>query len=90
MPLLAGVQGFEPQLADPESAVLPLNDTPMYFCRTRMCAFCEMYDILTYALCQALFWHASSQDQEATLMMIACGCSRSSGTFSPSAMSDST
>ena len=28
---LAGVQGFEPQLADPESAVLPLNDTPIYF-----------------------------------------------------------
>jgi hypothetical protein len=27
-PLLAGVQGFEPQLTDPESAVLPLNDTP--------------------------------------------------------------
>jgi hypothetical protein len=26
---LAGVQGFEPQLADPESAVLPLNDTPL-------------------------------------------------------------
>ena len=26
---MAGVQGFEPQLADPESAVLPLNDTPM-------------------------------------------------------------
>ncbi len=26
---LAGVQGFEPQLADPESAVLPLNDTPI-------------------------------------------------------------
>jgi hypothetical protein len=26
---LAGVQGFEPQSADPESAVLPLNDTPM-------------------------------------------------------------
>ncbi len=25
----AGVQGFEPQLTDPESAVLPLNDTPM-------------------------------------------------------------
>ena len=25
----AGVQGFEPRLADPESAVLPLNDTPM-------------------------------------------------------------
>ena len=25
----AGVQGFEPQLADPESAVLPLNDTPI-------------------------------------------------------------
>jgi hypothetical protein len=24
----AGVQGFEPQLTDPESAVLPLNDTP--------------------------------------------------------------
>ncbi len=28
---LAGVQGFEPQLADPESAVLPLNDTPISF-----------------------------------------------------------
>jgi hypothetical protein len=28
LPLLAGVQGFEPQLTDPESAVLPLNDTP--------------------------------------------------------------
>src|SRR5438874_361404 len=27
--LLAGVQGFEPQLTDPESAVLPLDDTPM-------------------------------------------------------------
>ena len=27
---LAGVQGFEPQLADPESAVLPLNDTPRH------------------------------------------------------------
>ena len=26
---MAGVQGFETQLADPESAVLPLNDTPM-------------------------------------------------------------
>src|SRR5581483_7148009 len=30
LPLFAaGVQGFEPRLADPESAVLPLNDTPM-------------------------------------------------------------
>jgi hypothetical protein len=26
---MAGVQGFEPQSADPESAVLPLNDTPI-------------------------------------------------------------
>ena len=26
---LAGVQGFEPQLPDPESGVLPLDDTPM-------------------------------------------------------------
>ncbi len=25
---LAGVQGFEPQLPDPESGVLPLDDTP--------------------------------------------------------------
>ena len=25
---VAGVQGFEPRSADPESAVLPLNDTP--------------------------------------------------------------
>jgi hypothetical protein len=31
---LAGVQGFEPQLADPESAVLPLNDTPISFVRS--------------------------------------------------------
>lgn len=28
---VAGVQGFEPQSADPESAVLPLNDTPSRF-----------------------------------------------------------
>ena len=27
---VAGVQGFEPQLTDPESAVLPLNDTPRH------------------------------------------------------------
>jgi hypothetical protein len=27
---MAGVQGFEPQLTDPESAVLPLNDTPKH------------------------------------------------------------
>lgn len=27
---LAGVQGFEPQLTDPESAVLPLDYTPMH------------------------------------------------------------
>src|SRR5260370_41133466 len=33
---LAGVQGFEPQLADPESAVLPLNDTPIYLAE-RVC-----------------------------------------------------
>ncbi len=31
-PRQAGVQGFEPQSADPESAVLPLNDTPMHVC----------------------------------------------------------
>ena len=30
----AGVQGFEPQLADPESAVLPLNDTPTSLVRS--------------------------------------------------------
>ena len=30
MPILsAGAQGFEPQLTDPESAVLPLDDAPM-------------------------------------------------------------
>jgi hypothetical protein len=32
LPLMAGVQGFEPQLTDPESAVLPLNDTPTFPC----------------------------------------------------------
>lgn len=26
--LMAGGQGFEPRLADPESAVLPLDDPP--------------------------------------------------------------
>ena len=45
----AGVQGFEPQLADPESAVLPLNDTPKLFVR-------EEYHTLTIASCQAMFW----------------------------------
>ena len=28
---LAGAQGFEPQLTDPESAVLPLDDAPMRY-----------------------------------------------------------
>jgi hypothetical protein len=49
---LAGVQGFEPQLADPESAVLPLNDTPKLFVR-------EEYHTLTIASCQAMFWRDS-------------------------------
>ena len=31
---VAGVQGFEPQSADPESVVLPLNDTPL-LCNSR-------------------------------------------------------
>src|SRR6266851_546427 len=44
--LKAGVQGFEPQLADPESAVLPLNDTPKC---------CVAYINLTLANCQAGF-----------------------------------
>lgn len=26
---MAGVQGFEPRLAEPKSAVLPLDDTPI-------------------------------------------------------------
>ena len=42
----AGVQGFEPQLADPESAVLPLNDTP---------ECCVPNIILSLADCQAVF-----------------------------------
>jgi hypothetical protein len=28
-PILAGEQGFEPQLPDPESGVLPLDDSPV-------------------------------------------------------------
>ena len=44
--LMAGVQGFEPQLADPESAVQPLNDTPKYRVE---------YHIVTLAGCQANF-----------------------------------
>ena len=44
--LEAGVQGFEPQLADPESAVLPLNDTP---------ECCVPNSILSLANCQAVF-----------------------------------
>ena len=51
---LAGVQGFEPQLADPESAVLPLNDTPMLF-------VCVKYNTLTIARCQAVFFAASTE-----------------------------
>jgi hypothetical protein len=51
-PLLAGVQGFEPQLTDPESAVLPLNDTPLslqtlYHVR-------EVYNTASRRDCQAL------------------------------------
>jgi hypothetical protein len=45
------VQGFEPQSADPESAVLPLNDTPMYG---------EHHIILSLADCQAVFAHGVS------------------------------
>lgn len=30
---LAGERGFEPRSADPESAVLPLDDSPMRGCR---------------------------------------------------------
>src|SRR6266700_5414091 len=56
----AGVQGFEPQLADPESAVLPLNDTPMYLQETKLLPVCEMYDTLTRMGCQALFFRDSS------------------------------
>jgi hypothetical protein len=35
---MAGVQGFEPQLTDPESAVLPLNDTPLFVFFSRLSA----------------------------------------------------
>ena len=31
---LAGVEGVEPSLTEPESAVLPLDDTPVLECRT--------------------------------------------------------
>ena len=50
----AGVQGFEPQLADPESAVLPLNDTPSRLVR------CEMYHTASVTCCQAFFCRGSS------------------------------
>ena len=51
---MAGVQGFEPQLADPESAVLPLNDTPLYLAATVLSAVRVSYDTPTLARCQAL------------------------------------
>ena len=37
LPVLAGEQGFEPRYADPESAVLPLDDSPKceHFTRLR-------------------------------------------------------
>jgi hypothetical protein len=52
----AGVQGFEPQSADPESAVLPLNDTPIEQAAYLQPEICEVYDTPTFARCQAVFW----------------------------------
>ena len=52
---MAGVQGFEPQLADPESAVLPLNDTPLYRTVAILSTVCVSYDTPTFARCQALW-----------------------------------
>ena len=57
---MAGVQGFEPQSADPESAVLPLNDTPSHCAATVLPAICVRYDTLTFASCQALFFSSDS------------------------------
>ena len=53
---MAGVQGFEPQSADPESAVLPLNDTPIEQAAYLQPDICEVYDTPTFARCQAVFW----------------------------------
>lgn len=52
---VAGVQGFEPQLTDPESAVLPLNDTPMC-----MHVICGLYITLCGPGCQAFFLQISN------------------------------
>ena len=52
---MAGVQGFEPQSADPESAVLPLNDTPTEQAAYLQPEVCEVYDTLTFTRCQAAF-----------------------------------
>ena len=52
---MAGVQGFEPQSADPESAVLPLNDTPSVQVTILLPVVCVVYDTLTFARCQAIF-----------------------------------
>jgi hypothetical protein len=51
---MAGVQGFEPQSADPESAVLPLNDTPIEQAAYLQPAICEVYNTPTFARCQAV------------------------------------
>ena len=40
--IVAGVQGFEPQLTDPESAVLPLDDTPPSRSKRLYPRFCSM------------------------------------------------
>ncbi len=50
---MAGVQGFEPQLTDPESAVLPLNDTPLDV-NCKLFAVRGTYDTVSWARCQAL------------------------------------
>ena len=54
LPLLAGVQGFEPQLTDPESAVLPLNDTPIFFCFLAL-SRAHRYNTPSIDECQELF-----------------------------------
>lgn len=48
---MAGVQGLEPQLTDPESAVLPLNDTPSLLERLTVHAQYNTSDVRS---CQAI------------------------------------
>ncbi|MEN9551787.1 MAG: hypothetical protein RI935_164 [Candidatus Parcubacteria bacterium] len=50
-PMLAGMQGLEPQLTVPETVVLPLDDIPIYFLQT---TYLQTIIIMFLAPCQSV------------------------------------